>query len=212
MEIKELTDQNFQGQTGTSFKDPSFFLGRNRMKNIYIALVHYPVLRDESVITSSITNLDIHDISRVTITYGLGGYFITHPDEKMRRIASELAGHWVSGSGKEANPDRSQALSKTWILPSIDDAVVKISKECGTKPLLIGTTARKTDKNISIKDVKNKKNTPVLILFGTAGGMDDNMLDSLDYILEPIETGTGYNHLSVRSAVSIFIDRLYLDD
>lgn len=182
------------------------------MKNIYIALVHYPVLRDGSVITSSITNLDIHDISRITVTYGLGGYFITHPNEKMRHLASQLADHWVSGSGKKSNPDRSEALSRTRIVTSIDDAAATIEKECGTKPLIIGTTARKTDKNISIKEVKNKKNTPVLILFGTAGGMEDNVLNSLDYILEPIKTGSGYNHLSVRSAVSIFIDRLYLYD
>ena len=178
------------------------------MKNIYIALVHHPVLRDGSVITSSITNLDIHDISRVTVTYGLGGYFITHPDEKMRLIASQLSGHWVSGSGKESNPDRSEALSRTRIVPSVEDAVNLITEENGIKPVMIGTTARKTDKTISIRELKNKKNPPVLILFGTAGGMDDKVLNSLDYILKPIDTGTGYNHLSVRSAVSIFIDRL----
>ena len=178
------------------------------MKNIYIALVHHPVLRDGSIITSSITNLDIHDISRVTVTYGLGGYFITHPDEKMRRIASQLAGHWISGNGKEYNPDRSVALGRTGIVSSVDDAIDLIFKENGAKPIVVGTTARKTDKTITIKDLKNKKNIPVLILFGTAGGIEDNMLNSLDYILEPIETGTGYNHLSVRSAVSIFIDRL----
>jgi tRNA (guanine37-N1)-methyltransferase len=87
-----------------------------------------------------------------------------------------------------------------------------ILKETGSKPLLVGTTARKTDKTISVNELKNKKNIPTLILFGTAGGIDDNMLDSLDYVLEPIETGTDYNHLSVRSAVSIFIDRLFLAD
>lgn len=178
------------------------------MKNIYLALVHHPVLRDGSVITSSITNLDIHDISRITVTYGLGGYFITHPDVKMRNLASQLSVHWISGSGKESNPDRSEALSRTRIVATVDEAAAIIEKEFRTKPLLIGTTAKKTDKNISIKELKNKKNTPVLILFGTAGGMEVNMLNSLDYILEPIETGTGYNHLSVRSAVSIFIDRL----
>jgi len=182
------------------------------MKNIYLALVHFPVLRDNSVITSSITNLDIHDISRVTVTYGLGGYFITHPDEKMRNIASLLAGHWKTGTGKDSNPDRSTALSRTSIVPSIDDAVDAIFKETGTRPIVIGTTARKSEKTISVKELKNKKNTPVIILFGTAGGMTDNILNSLDYILEPIETGTDYNHLSVRSAVSIFIDRLYLSD
>lgn len=182
------------------------------MKNFYIALLHHPVIRNGSVITSSITNLDIHDISRVTATYGLGGYFITHPDEKMRFIASQLSRHWVSGNGKEINPDRSQALGRTSIVTSVEDAVDIILKQTGSKPLVIGTTARKTDKTMSVKELKNKKNIPTLILFGTAGGIENNLLDSLDYVLEPIETGTDYNHLSVRSAVSIFIDRLFLAD
>ncbi|HPS30844.1 MAG TPA: RNA methyltransferase [bacterium] len=182
------------------------------MKNIFLALVHYPVLRDGSVITSSLTNLNIHDISRVSSTYGLGGYFIVHPDEKMRTIANKLAGHWVSGEGKVQNPDRSKALEILHIVRSLEDVVEHIEKISGMKPLIIGTSARKRDKTITIKALKNKKNLPALILFGTAGGIDDKLLDSLDYCLEPIDTGSGYNHLSVRSAVSIFIDRLFMSD
>ena len=37
------------------------------------------------------------------------------------------------------------------------------------------------------------------------------MKDSSDYVLAPIE-GKGYNHLSVRSAVAIILDRLLGDD
>ena len=182
------------------------------MNNIFLALIHHPVLRNGSVITSSLTNLDIHDISRISATYGLGGYFIVHPDEKMRAIAHKLAGHWISGEGKVQNPDRSKALEILHIVESIDDAAGHIKKISGTKPLIIGTSARKRDKIISVKSLKNKKNHPALILFGTAGGIDDNFLDSLDFCLEPINTGSGYNHLSVRSAVSIFIDRLFMSD
>lgn len=182
------------------------------MNNIFLALIHYPVLREGSVITSSLTNLDIHDISRVSATYGLGGYFIVHPDEKMRTIANKLAGHWITGEGKIQNPDRSKALEILHIVSSLDDATGYIEKMTGMKPVIIGTSARKRDKTISISTLKNKKNLPALILFGTSGGIDDNMLDSLDFCLEPIDTGSGYNHLSVRSAVSIFIDRLFMSD
>lgn len=182
------------------------------MNNIFIALIHHPVLRDGSVITSSLTNLDMHDIARVSATYGIGGYFIVHPDEKMRSIASKLAGHWVSGEGKVQNPDRSRALEIMHIVSTLEDAVSCITGITGARPVTIGTSARKRDKTISVSDLKNKKNIPLLILFGTAGGIDDNFLDSLDFCLEPIDTGSGYNHLSVRSAVSIFIDRLYMCD
>ena len=49
---------------------------------------------------------------------------------------------------------------------------------------------------------------PQVILFGTAWGLAPELLDSADQVLKPIE-GTGrYNHLSVRSAVAIILDRL----
>jgi hypothetical protein len=179
------------------------------MNNTYIALIHHPVTRNGSVITSSITNLDIHDISRVCATYGLGGYFIVHPDEKMRSIANKLAGHWSKGEGKKNNPDRHEALKVLKIVENLDDAVQIISEKEKQTPLLVGTTARKKENSVPLIHIKKEKNKPVLILFGTAGGIEDNYLDSLDFILEPIEVGTDYNHLSVRSAVSIFIDRLY---
>ena len=179
------------------------------MKRFYIALIHYPVLREGSVITSSITNLDIHDISRICATYGLGGYFIVHPDEKMRSIARKLAGHWIEGEGKNQNPDRHEAMKVLKIVKDIDEAVESIVSVQKQIPLIVGTTARKKENSVSVSHLKKKKNEPILILFGTAGGIDDKYLESLDLILEPIEVGSGYNHLSVRSAVSIFVDRLH---
>jgi tRNA (guanine37-N1)-methyltransferase len=180
------------------------------VKHFYVALIHHPVMREGSVITSSVTNLDIHDISRVCSTYGLGGYFIVHPDEKMRSIASKLAGHWIDGAGKKYNPDRYEAIKILKIVGSLKEVVEKIRSVENCEPLIVGTTARKKENSITISDLKKKKNAPVLILFGTAGGIEDNYLDSLDFILEPIDAGNGYNHLSVRSAVSIFIDRLHV--
>lgn len=179
------------------------------MKNFYIALIHYPVTREGSVITSSVTNLDMHDISRVCATYGMGGYFIVHPDEKMRSIAGKLSGHWLEGEGKVHNPDRHEALKVLKIVENIDQAVAHIKSVEKQSPIIVGTTARKKKNSVTISQVKKEKNKPVLILFGTAGGIEDNYLESLDYVLEPIDVGSGYNHLSVRSAVSIFIDRLH---
>ena len=86
------------------------------------------------------------------------------------------------------------------------ESIVSVQKQI---PLIVGTTARKKENSVSVSHLKKKKNEPILILFGTAGGIDDKYLESLDLILEPIEVGSGYNHLSVRSAVSIFVDRLH---
>ena len=48
----------------------------------------------------------------------------------------------------------------------------------------------------------------MLLLFGTAHGLAPELSETADYTLPPIESTTGYNHLSVRSAVSIILDRL----
>lgn len=182
------------------------------MKNIYIALIHHPVKRNGSVITSSITNMDMHDISRITATYGLGGYYVVHPDEKMRSIALKLTEYWTKGDGKDQNRDRYEALKNLQIVPDIETVQADILKKTGMNAVSVGTTAIKKEESKPLSSLSGHKNKPLLILFGTAGGIDDKLLDSLDIILNPIDVGSGYNHLSVRSAVSIFIDRLYISD
>jgi len=42
------------------------------LDKIYTALIHYPVLgRDGRIITTAVTNLDIHDIARSSRTYNI---------------------------------------------------------------------------------------------------------------------------------------------
>jgi len=55
-----------------------------------------------------------------------------------------------------------------------------------------------------------ERNRPFFILFGTGWGLTQEVKESADYVLSPIE-GRGYNHLSVRSAVAIILDRLLGD-
>ena len=44
-------------------------------KPMAIALVHYPVLdRRGDVVTSAVTNLDVHDLARLSTTYVLCRY------------------------------------------------------------------------------------------------------------------------------------------
>jgi hypothetical protein len=53
-------------------------------------------------------------------------------------------------------------------------------------------------------------NKPILLLFGTGWGLSDSLTNEADFKLEPIfgKALDGYNHLSVRSAVAIYCDRL----
>jgi hypothetical protein len=52
---------------------------------------------------------------------------------------------------------------------------------------------------------------PCLLIFGTAWGLSPALLETADFVLAPIEGPTDYNHLSVRSAAAIILDRLLGD-
>jgi hypothetical protein len=49
----------------------------------------------------------------------------------------------------------------------------------------------------------------VLILFGTGWGLDDRQIPGASQVLAPIRGAPTWNHLSVRSAVAIVLDRLF---
>ena len=51
---------------------------------------------------------------------------------------------------------------------------------------------------------------PVLLVFGTGWGLADEVIQAADVLLEPVRAreATGYNHLSVRAACAIMLDRL----
>jgi hypothetical protein len=46
---------------------------------------------------------------------------------------------------------------------------------------------------------------------GTGWGLADQVLDRVDRLLAPIQGAADYNHLSVRSAAAIILDRLFGD-
>ena len=60
-------------------------------RSLHLGLVHYPVLNKKGQVTAvSLTNLDVHDIARVSRTYGLGGYHIATPLEDQRKLLETL--------------------------------------------------------------------------------------------------------------------------
>ncbi len=54
----------------------------------------------------------------------------------------------------------------------------------------------------------HKKARPFLIILGTGWGLTETIFSQSDYVLEAVEGYTDYNHLSVRSAAAIILDRL----
>lgn len=183
-----------------------------KVNNVYLGLVHHPVYNKRGkIISSAITNYDIHDIARASRTYGIRGYYIIHPLSEQINLAREIILYWQQGYGGEYNPDRAEALSILDIFTDIDSAIESIESEENCKPIVITTDARKYNNTRSYRQVRNFIETgerPILLLFGTAWGIQYETMQQFDYILEPIYGIAQYNHLSVRSAVAIILDRL----
>ena len=84
----------------------------------------------------------------------------------------------------------------------------------GTAPLTVATSARMRAEDMSCEDLRQmvRDRRPLLLLFGTAWGLADEVLEQADHRLTPIQGGGDYNHLSVRSAVAILLDRILGQD
>ncbi|TMA55668.1 MAG: RNA methyltransferase, partial [Deltaproteobacteria bacterium] len=53
---------------------------------VYLALLHYPVYdKNAQVVTTAVTNMDIHDISRAGRTYGVRGFFVVTPVKALQK-------------------------------------------------------------------------------------------------------------------------------
>jgi len=184
--------------------------------NLYIGLVHYPIIgKDSTIVRTSITNLDVHDIARTARTYDLSGYFLIAPPKCQIELLDKIIGHWSSGYGREYNSDRSEALKTVSVVESIDEAVGSIKKSGGRNVDVVVTDAKmhQDSRNISCVSFQNMlklSESDFLLLFGTGWGLANAAIARADYILEPIRPLTlhEYNHLSVRAAAAIIIDRI----
>jgi len=187
---------------------PRLRLGRT----LYVALVHYPVVNKHGeTLTTSLTNLDIHDIARVCRSYGLGGYTIVTPLADQRELAKRIAGHWTHGPGKAANPDRSDALSLVGTAASVEEAAQAIAAVHGVAPKLVATSA-KGPGDATLTDMRAWLGEgPVLLLLGTASGLSPGTYAKTHGRLRGVRFLDGYNHLSVRAACAVTVDRILGD-
>ncbi|MCB2183852.1 MAG: RNA methyltransferase [Desulfobulbaceae bacterium] len=180
------------------------------MFNVDLALIHYPVCnKNQELIGSAVTNLDIHDIARAGRTFGVGSYYIVTPYKDQQKLVEEIVSHWQDGYGATYNSDRKEALTRVRICDDLQ-SLYGVVTETGTRPLVVATSAKKTDKSVSYKEMREKifRGEHVLLLFGTAWGLAEEALAEVDAMLPPISGYGDYNHLSVRSAVSVILDRL----
>jgi hypothetical protein len=181
-------------------------------RRVAIALVHHPVLDGKGVVvTTAITNLDVHDLARSARTYGVSDYFLVHPVAVQRELVARICEHWRDGSSGRRIPDRKLALELLRPVPSLDDAFSPFGGR-GEVEVWV-TAARDLGVTLSMEGARARLEAdgkPVLIVFGTGWGLAANVIASADALLEPVRPAapSGYNHLSVRAACAIVLDRL----
>ena len=182
------------------------------MNDLFVALIHHPVVnRNAERVTSAITSLDIHDIARAARTYDVRGVFVVHPILEQRKFAASVIDHWRFDFGRTHDSRRREALERVQIVAQLDDAIAEAAQIAGSRPLIVHTSAR-TDGGVSYLDLRARMEAPnappMMILFGTGFGMSPEVATRADIILAPVLGHGDYNHLSVRSAAGIILDRL----
>jgi hypothetical protein len=180
--------------------------------DLFVALIHHPVLdRKGRIVTSAITSLDLHDMARSARTYGVRRFFVVHPVRVQRDFALSVLDHWKLGYGRQHDARRREALELIEVVADLDEAIGTSEQLAGKRPLLIYTSAR-AEQGASYDAVRAwievKDGPPLMLLFGTGFGLAPEICKRVDLVLAPIRGVNNYNHLSVRAATGIILDRL----
>ena len=191
---------------------------------VYVVLLHYPIVsRKGALVTTSVTNMDIHDISRSCRTYGVKGYFLVTPIIDQHELVGRILSHWRTEKSKQYHPDRVEAISLIEMARDFEEVKNRVKalhpeSEGWQTPEVVMTDASPLPKSVSyseyrkeLSDPKRSKR-PMILVFGTGWGISDTFYPEVHRILAPVygpEGHGGYNHLSVRSAVAIILDRLF---
>lgn len=183
-----------------------------RASGLFIALLHHPVLdRRGKTVTAAITSLDIHDIARAARTYGATAFFVVHPVGEQRGFAARVLDHWRLEYGREFDSRRREALELVQVVAELDEAVDAVENSAGQRPILVYTSAR-AQNGVSFEELRKRLSAPhpapILVLLGTGFGLAPAVRERADLVLAPIRGVDTYNHLSVRTAAAVILDRL----
>lgn len=187
-------------------------VARAAMGNLYVALIHHPVYdRNRSIVTTALTNIDVHDIARSCCTFGVRAFYVITPVDAHRALARRVVRHWQEGHGAEYNPTRREALAAVRLERTLEGAEIDIERETGTLPKLVATSARALPGAVEAPELRaeiESTKAPYLILLGTGWGLTETVVARTHRSLAPIYGPVAYNHLSVRAAAAVILDRL----
>ena len=177
------------------------------MASVYIALLHHPVYnKRKDVVSTCITGFDLHDIARTALTFGVKKYYVVNPLPAQRQFAKRIFEFWMDEGSLEFNWTRAEAFKLISIKEELDQVLAELPKN--TK---VVATSAKPQGNLEYGELKaeiNNSSDNYLILFGTGWGLAEEVFKKVDATLKPIDGASEYNHLPVRSAIAIILDRL----
>ena len=177
------------------------------MAKVYIALLHHPVYnKRKEVVSTCITGFDLHDIARTALTFGIEKYYVVNHLPAQLEFARRIIDCWRSEESFTHNWTRAEAFSRVELRKNVDEVISELKD-----PIIVATSAKSIG-SVSYKSLRDKmkrSKRPFLILFGTGWGMTEEVTDKVDIMLKPIIGTDDYNHLSVRAAVAIILDRLF---
>lgn len=182
---------------------------------VHLALVHHPVLNKAGdIVSTAVTNLDIHDNARTARTYGASSYHIVTPLDAQVELVSRILDHWREGFGARRVPNRVDAMNLVQVSRSLEQAIATIVDGRDVEPVIIATAARRFPRSSSYAELRQRMADhpgPYVMVFGTGYGLADEIIDNAHVVLEPIGNPDDWNHLSVRGAAAIIMDRLLGD-
>lgn len=180
--------------------------------SVFIAVLHWPAMdRFGNKIITSFTTLDLHDIARPAKSYGIEAYYIAHPVDAQREIIQKQIDYWTSEENKEKQFTRYESVALVKLVYNYEEIIKDIKSKKGKKPIVIGTDARTYPNTIKynyLASMIKESKDDFLIVFGTGYGIPKSLMDTFDYVLEPVYGFSDWNHLSVRNAAAIILDRL----
>jgi hypothetical protein len=180
--------------------------------DLFVALIHHPVLdRNGRIVTSAITSLDLHDLARAARTYDVRAVYIVHPVADQREFALRVLDHWRLGHGRLYDSRRREALELVEVVAELDDAIIAAECLAVNRPALVLTSARATGgvKSAELREsLADPDARPLMIMLGTGFGLAPSVSERADLTLAAIHGPGEYNHLSVRAAAAIILDRL----
>lgn len=189
-------------------------------RNLSLCLLHAPVWLDEKKTgVSSLTNLDIHDIARLSRSYALDALYVVTPLRDQLQMLETVVRHWTREATSPGHADRAEALGLVRPAASLQEAVALQTARYGQRPRVVGSSALwpVPQKGVPEEPPLTPPTVrqwcaagPVMLCLGTARGLAPEALAQCDGVLRPLRY-LGYNHLSVRSAAAILTDRILGD-